>query len=98
MRAQAFMERGEWFEAVKEAEKVVGLLPEWSIGWQTLGRAQLGFGEPKLALASFEKASEIDGEFREVVDEDIPFAKSLVQKLEEEGLEHARLDLNGSEH
>ena len=42
------MSLGEVFPAVCEAEKAVGLNPNWWIGHQTLGRAQLGLGEVKL--------------------------------------------------
>ena len=42
------MSLGEVFPAVCEAEKAVSLNTNWWIGYQTLGRAQLGLGEVKL--------------------------------------------------
>ncbi|TPX55452.1 hypothetical protein PhCBS80983_g05304 [Powellomyces hirtus] len=91
-RAQAFMERDEWFLAVKEAEHALEVLPTWAIGWQTLGRAQLGFGEPTLSLESFDKALELNPAFDEVRDLDLPNARKALELLQKEGLTHARLD------
>jgi len=42
------MSLGEVYSAVCAAEKAVGVNPNWWIGHQTLGRAQLGLGEVKL--------------------------------------------------
>ncbi|KAI8827020.1 uncharacterized protein EV422DRAFT_22340 [Fimicolochytrium jonesii] len=99
MRAQTFMARREWFRAVKEAEEVVKVLPEWVVGWQTLGRAQMGFGEPALAVTSFQRVLDQESgkedeleTIREVREEDMPFAKRMVEKLKEEGLLHARVE------
>ena len=39
---------GELFQAVQSAERAVQLKPNWSIVYQTLGRAQLGIGEIKM--------------------------------------------------
>jgi len=45
MKAQALMELDEVFPAVQAAEAAVLSHPAWHIGWRTLGRAQLGFGD-----------------------------------------------------
>ena len=42
------MELGEVFPAVEAAEMAVKLDPTWAIARQTLGRAQLGFGEVEI--------------------------------------------------
>jgi len=46
LQAQVFMEMDEYFKAIKMAEEVVRLEPQWVIGYLTLGRAQINFGEP----------------------------------------------------
>jgi len=45
---------GEVFPAVSAAERAVDLNRNWWIGYQTLGRAQLGLGEVKLVTAQFQ--------------------------------------------
>ena len=37
------------------AEAACELRPEWECGFVTLGRAQLNFGEPAMALKSFQR-------------------------------------------
>lgn len=39
------MQLNEVFPAVNAASRVVELAPQWWVGHQTLGRAQLGLGE-----------------------------------------------------
>eukprot|EP00939_MAST-03C_sp_MAST-3C-sp1_P003961 g3961.t1 len=53
MRAQVLMQLKRDFDAIRSAEMCRMMRPEWSVAWQTLGRAQLNFGEVKLALDSF---------------------------------------------
>ena len=45
---KVLLQLDEVFPAVKCAERAVELNPTWSIGRQTLGRAQLGFGEVEM--------------------------------------------------
>ncbi|KAJ3166416.1 hypothetical protein HDU88_003284 [Geranomyces variabilis] len=90
--AQAHMQRDEWFLAVKQAIAATEILPKWAVAWQTLGRAQLGFGEPALAVKSFERALELDDGMDEVRKDDLPGAQEAVRTLAAEGLTHARLD------
>lgn len=56
MKAQALLQLGEYFDGIEAAERCVALLPGWPPGVLTLGRAQLGFGELDLALATFQRA------------------------------------------
>ncbi|TPX63129.1 hypothetical protein SpCBS45565_g06856 [Spizellomyces sp. 'palustris'] len=90
MRAQAHLERSEWFEAVKAAETATQLCPQWAEAWQTLGRAQMAFGEPVLAAQSFENCLDIDPSLTEVAEEELTFARDVAKRLREKGLEHAR--------
>ncbi|KND02320.1 uncharacterized protein SPPG_02794 [Spizellomyces punctatus DAOM BR117] len=90
MRAQVHLERTEWFEAVKAAETASQLCPQWAEAWQTLGRAQMAFGEPVLAAQSFEHCLCIDSSLTEVVEEELTFARDIAKRLREKGLEHAR--------
>ncbi|KAJ3176835.1 Tetratricopeptide repeat protein 33 [Geranomyces variabilis] len=91
--AQAHMQRDEWFLAVKQASAATEILPKWAVAWQTLGRAQLGFGEPALAVTSFETAFELDDGMIDVLEEDLPRANEAVRTLAAEGLTHARLEV-----
>ncbi|KAI8590223.1 hypothetical protein BDZ88DRAFT_451332 [Geranomyces variabilis] len=90
--AQAHMQRDEWFLAVKQAIAATEILPKWAVAWQTLGRAQLGFGEPALAVKSFETALELDDGMDDVRNDDLLGAQEAVRTLAAEGLTHARLD------
>ncbi|KAJ3146235.1 hypothetical protein HDU89_006376 [Geranomyces variabilis] len=90
--AQAHMQRDEWFLAVKQAIAATEILPKWAVAWQTLGRAELGFGEPALAVKSFERALELDDGMNDVRKDDLPRAQEAVRTLAAEGLTHARLD------
>ncbi|KAJ3149340.1 hypothetical protein HDU86_006975 [Geranomyces michiganensis] len=91
--AQAHMQRDEWFLAVKQASAATEMLPAWADAWQTLGRAQLGFGEPALAVRSFEAALELDDRMDDVREDDLPRAQEAVRTLAAKGLSHARLDM-----
>lgn len=42
---QVFLHLDKTFEAIKSAEKAVEINPRWPAGYQSLGRAQLKFGE-----------------------------------------------------
>lgn len=42
------MELHELFPAIQAAEKAVSLNPQWFVAHQTLGRAQMGFGDPEM--------------------------------------------------
>ncbi|XP_047959039.1 uncharacterized protein LOC125204421 isoform X1 [Salvia hispanica] len=55
-KAQVLLELGEAWNALKAATRAMELDPGWAEAWVTLGRAQLNFGEPDLAIESFDKA------------------------------------------
>lgn len=42
------MELHELFPAIQAAEKAVSLNPHWHIAYQTLGRAQMGYGDVEM--------------------------------------------------
>lgn len=58
-RAQVYMLKEEWFNAVRAAEASVAVYPEWPAGRSTLGRALLNLGEPSLAAVSFQRALDL---------------------------------------
>ncbi|XP_057795647.1 uncharacterized protein LOC131011816 [Salvia miltiorrhiza] len=58
-KAQVLLELGEAWNALKAATRAMELDPGWAEAWITLGRAQLNFGEPDLAIESFDKALDI---------------------------------------
>ncbi|KAI0528555.1 hypothetical protein KFK09_001097 [Dendrobium nobile] len=55
-KAQVLLELGDTWNALKAATRATELEPAWSEAWITLGRAQLNFGEPAMAIESFDKA------------------------------------------
>ncbi|XP_065904874.1 tetratricopeptide repeat protein 33-like isoform X2 [Dysidea avara] len=65
MKSQALQELQEVFPAVESALKATEYQPNWSIAWQTLGRAQLGLREVYLAQKSFERCLHLDPSNRE---------------------------------
>ncbi|ONK57981.1 uncharacterized protein A4U43_C09F6420 [Asparagus officinalis] len=58
-KAQVLLEMGDSWSALKAATRASELEPLWAEAWITLGRAQLNYGEPDLAIKSFDKALEI---------------------------------------
>ncbi|CAI5486921.1 unnamed protein product [Closterium sp. Naga37s-1] len=55
-KAQVLMEMGRLWEAVRAGTCATDIAPDWHNAWVTLARAQLNFGEPHLAQASFSRA------------------------------------------
>jgi tetratricopeptide (TPR) repeat protein len=53
---QVLLEAGQYWEAVQAASRAAQLQPGWPAAHITLARAQLNFGEPQLALTSFDQA------------------------------------------
>ncbi|KAJ3052107.1 Tetratricopeptide repeat protein 33 [Rhizophlyctis rosea] len=90
MIAQIHLARNDSFLAIQSACQAISESPTWAEAHQTLGRAQMMFGEPVLALASFRKALELDPGSAEVSDEDLVFAEGVVRELERRGRAHAR--------
>ncbi|KAG6390429.1 hypothetical protein SASPL_148163 [Salvia splendens] len=78
-KAQVLLELGEAWNALKAATRAMKLDPGWAEAWITLGRAQLNFGEPDLAIESFDKALAIKPDSMEAK-EDRLAASHHVQK------------------
>ncbi|PKA46961.1 hypothetical protein AXF42_Ash011635 [Apostasia shenzhenica] len=55
-KAQVLLEIGDTWNSLKAATRATELEPNWAEAWITLGRAQLNFGEPDMAVVSFDKA------------------------------------------
>ena len=85
MKAQALINLHEWIVAIKAAEKSVQLRPNWWVAYQTLGRAQMGIGEVKLALRSFQVALHLNPDDDELRRDDLGWASNLLreQKVKE---------------
>ena len=49
---QVLLELHELFPAIQAAEKAVSLNPQWFVAHQTLGRAQMGFGDPEMVITA----------------------------------------------
>ncbi|XP_033636861.1 tetratricopeptide repeat protein 33-like [Asterias rubens] len=79
MKAQALLILHEVFPAVQSAEDAVKYNPRWWVGYQTLGRAQLGLGDVKLAVVSFSKALHLNPAEAELWTEDLSWARSLLK-------------------
>ena len=82
MRAQVLMQLNRDFEAIRSAEACIVVRPEWDAAWHTLGRAQLNFGEVKLALDSFRKAETLNRRDPSIR-EDVAHAEILLRRMEE---------------
>ncbi|XP_046548554.1 tetratricopeptide repeat protein 33-like [Haliotis rubra] len=80
MKAQALMALNELYPAVSAARKTVEVCPTWWVGHQTLGRAQLNLGEVRLALHSFSTAVHLNPADRDLWEEDLMWADSLMQQ------------------
>ncbi|CAL4081849.1 unnamed protein product, partial [Meganyctiphanes norvegica] len=90
MMAQAYIQVGEVYPAVKSAEQAVLLCPTWWGAYQTLGRAQLGLGEVKMAVLSFERATHMQPDQMELWIEDLKWAHSLLMKIKDLQAEEKR--------
>ena len=80
MKAQALINLHEWIVAIKAAEKTVQLKPNWWVGYQTLGRAQMGIGEVKLAMRSFQMALHLNPVDEELRKDDLEWAVGLLRE------------------
>lgn len=80
MKAQALMELSELYPAVQEARKAVESCPTWWVAHQTLGRALLGLGEVRMAVLSFSRAVHLNPGDKELWEEDLDWAFSLLKK------------------
>ncbi|KAG0714623.1 Tetratricopeptide repeat protein 33 [Chionoecetes opilio] len=83
MLSQAYMQVGEVYPALKAAEAAVQQRPNWWVGLQTLGRAQLGLGEVGLAVKTFSRAVHICPDQQELWREDLQWSVGLLKKYQE---------------
>ncbi|XP_015771987.1 PREDICTED: tetratricopeptide repeat protein 33-like [Acropora digitifera] len=66
MKSQVLLELHELFPAIEAAEKAVSLNPCWFVAYQTLGRAQMGYGDVEMGVKSFSKAIHLNPDELEV--------------------------------
>lgn len=59
-RSLAYAKANRFAEALHDAEKVVGLCPDWSKGHWRLGMAHVGMKQNLLAVASFARCWQLD--------------------------------------
>ncbi|KAL3870104.1 hypothetical protein ACJMK2_042717 [Sinanodonta woodiana] len=90
MKAQALIALNEPFQAVQAARKSHELNPLWWVAHQTLGRALISVGEVKMALRSFSKAVHLHPDDKELWEEDLLWAFSLINKKEQVTREKAQ--------
>ncbi|MPC31564.1 Tetratricopeptide repeat protein 33 [Portunus trituberculatus] len=87
---QRDMAVGEVLPALNAAEAAVKLCPNWWVGLQTLGRAQLGLGEVDLAVKTFSRAVHIRPDQQELWREDLQWAVGLLKKYQEMNAEREK--------
>jgi len=80
MKAQALINLHEWIPAIRAAEQCIKLKPNWFIGLQTLGRAQMGLGEVELAVRSFASAVHLNPGDMELRKDDLEWALDLLKQ------------------
>ena len=83
MKAQALIALHEWLPAISAAREAVRIKPNWFIGHQTLGRAQMGLGEVELAVKSFQKAVHLNPDDEELRKDDLEWALGLLKQRDE---------------
>ncbi|XP_067038739.1 tetratricopeptide repeat protein 33-like [Acropora muricata] len=77
MKSQVLLELHELFPALEAAEKAVSLNPCWFVAYQTLGRAQMGYGDVEMGVKSFSKAIHLNPDELEMWTEDLRWAWKL---------------------
>nr|XP_058959358.1 tetratricopeptide repeat protein 33-like [Pocillopora verrucosa] len=77
MKSQVLLELHELFPAIQAAEKAVSLNPCWYVAYQTLGRAQMGYGDVEMGVKSFSKAILLQPDESEMWSEDLHWAWKL---------------------
>ncbi|GAB6028868.1 Tetratricopeptide repeat protein 33 [Chamberlinius hualienensis] len=93
MQSQAYLELNELIPSVKAAEKAVELKPNWWVGYQTLGRAQISLGELRMAIRNFSKSCHINPEIRELWVEDLGWTCSRLANVGDKA-SHSNLGLS----
>ncbi|XP_020623707.1 tetratricopeptide repeat protein 33-like [Orbicella faveolata] len=77
MKSQILLELHELFPAIQAAEKAVSLNPHWHIAHQTLGRAQMGYGDVEMGVKSFSRAVLLQPDDLDMWTEDLHWAWKL---------------------
>jgi len=80
MKAQAQINLHEWIPAISSAQQCINIKPNWYIGHQTLGRAQMGLGEVQLAVKSFQKAVHLNPADQDLRKNDLEWAMDLLNQ------------------
>ncbi|XP_018416682.1 PREDICTED: tetratricopeptide repeat protein 33 [Nanorana parkeri] len=83
MKSQSLLCLHEIFPAVQSAETAVKRNPHFVEAWQTLGRAQLELGEIVMAIRSFQVAVHLCPSNTELWEEDLNWARQLLQQKRE---------------
>eukprot|EP01105_Mastigella_eilhardi_P017866 TRINITY_DN4118_c0_g1_i1.p1 TRINITY_DN4118_c0_g1~~TRINITY_DN4118_c0_g1_i1.p1 ORF type:complete len:230 (-),score=69.36 TRINITY_DN4118_c0_g1_i1:15-608(-) len=81
MRAQLLLLLERWWDSVQAAERAAAADPTWAQAWQTLGRAQLDFGELHLAQRSLQRAAQLEPSL-EGLQEDAAYVAAQLQRRE----------------
>ncbi|XP_078358554.1 tetratricopeptide repeat protein 33-like [Oculina patagonica] len=77
MKSQTLLELHELFPAIQAAEQAVSLNPRWYVAHQTLGRAQMGYGDVEMGVKSFSRAVLLQPDDLEMWTEDLKWAWKL---------------------
>lgn len=77
MKSQVLLELHELFPAIQAAERAVSLKPHWYVTYQTLGRAQMGYGDVEMGVKNFSKAIFLRPDDLEMWTEDLHWAWKL---------------------
>ncbi|XP_068709651.1 tetratricopeptide repeat protein 33-like [Montipora foliosa] len=77
MKSQVLLELHELFPAIEAAEKAVSLNSHWFVAHQTLGRAQMGYGDVEMGVKSFSRAVHLQPGDLEMWTEDLHWAWKL---------------------
>jgi len=83
MKAQAQINLHEWIPAISSAQQCINIKPNWYIGHQTLGRAQMGLGEVQLAVKSFQKAVHLNPDDQDLRKNDLEWAMDLLNQKDQ---------------
>jgi len=83
MKAQSLIQLHEWIPAIQAANRAIECNKTWWEGHQTLGRAQLGLGEIKLAKRSFQIALHLNPADEELRKNDLRWVIKLEKKYQD---------------
>lgn len=86
LRSQCLLALDRDYEAIEASKQATELTPDWAPAWQSLGRAQLNFGEPRLAKESFTRLLSLDPSSEEA-QEDLGEAQRMLAQVEGAGVD-----------